>query len=403
VDGGGALKSTYAVRFAEHTRAPARPTGQKLRKCCEPWADRDAASPVLSERMSTTASVERAATARERRTCSGVAAFVPADRWRPVRIVLAAAYAAGYVYWFRRHGIIIDRISVVISVTILLVLGHVGRPWYRWRQLALDLVLYSAMWWAYEETRGAADRLGFPLQVESVRNMDRVLFLGIDPPVWLQRRFYSPDVVRWYDVVASVVYYTHFVLPVAVIVVLWLSNRLEWVRFMRRLATVLVVACASFVVVPTAPPWMAGGGDRRNRLDALAPVARPTGRGWRHLGLDSFVHAWETGRDWANRVAAMPSLHAAFSLLVVVFFLPWVRAWWWRAVLLAFPLVMGVALVYLGEHYVVDVLAGWVLVGFSFVLWDRIERRGRLRRAVISRSALAPGSTSTATSGVAPS
>jgi membrane-associated phospholipid phosphatase len=105
--------------------------------------------------------------------------------------------------------------------------------------------------------------------------------------------------------------------------------------------------------------------------------------------MDSFVHAWETGRDWANRVAAMPSLHAAFSLLVVVFFFPWVRAWWWRAVLLAYPLVMGVALVYLGEHYVVDVLAGWVLVGLAFVLWGWIERRGRLRRADISRSALA--------------
>jgi membrane-associated phospholipid phosphatase len=67
-----------------------------------------------------------------------------------------------------------------------------------------------------------------------------------------------------------------------------------------------------------------------------------------------------------------------------------VRAWWWRAVLLAFPLAMGVALVYLGEHYVVDVLAGWVLVGLSFVLWGWIERRGRLSRAAISRSALAP-------------
>jgi membrane-associated phospholipid phosphatase len=319
---------------------------------------------------------------------SGVGAFVPADRWALVRLVCVVAFGVLYVYLFRRNGLIIDRISVIISITVVMVLGHVGRPWYRWRQLATDLALYSAMWLVYEETRGAADRLGFPLQVESVRNIDRVLFFGIDPPVWLQRRFYSPDVVRWYDVVASVVYYTHFVLPVGVIVVLWLSNRREWVRFMRRLAAVLLVACVSFVVLPTAPPWMAGGGDRRIRLDALAPVARPTGRGWRHLGLDTFVHAWETGRDWANRVAAMPSLHAAFSLLVVVFFFPRVRTWRWRSALLSFPLTMAVALVYLGEHYVVDLLAGWLLVGCSFVVWGWIERRSRRRRAAVSRRAL---------------
>jgi len=320
----------------------------------------------------------------------GVRAFVGPDRWTPVRAVLVVSFGVAYVDWFRRNGIIIDRISVIISISVLLLLGHVGRPWYRWRQLPVDLALYSAMWLAFEETRGVADRLGFPLQVESVRNIDRALFVGADPTVWLQRRFYSPDVIRWYDVVASVVYYTHFVVPVAVIVVLWMANRYEWVRLMRRFATVLFVACVSFVVLPTAPPWMAAGGDRTIRLDALAPVARPTGRGWQHLGLDTFVHAWETGRDWANRVAAMPSLHAAFSLLIVVFFLPRVRGWWWRRLVLAYPVTMAAALVYLGEHYVIDVLAGWLLVGCSFALWGWIERRGRNRRAVMSRQALAP-------------
>ncbi|MDQ3738472.1 MAG: phosphatase PAP2 family protein [Actinomycetota bacterium] len=317
-----------------------------------------------------------------------VAAFVPADRWRLVRLVCLVAYGVTYVYWFRRNGIVGDRISVLVSVTAVLVLGHLGRPWYQLRQLVLDLALYSAMWLAYEETRGSADRLGFPLQVESVRNIDRALFLGADPTVWLQNRFYSPEVVRWYDVVASVVYFTHFVLPAAVIVVLWLSNRHEWVRLMRRLATLLFGACVSFVVLPTAPPWMAGGGDSSIRLDALAPIARPTVRGWRHLELDIFVHAWETGRDWANKVAAMPSLHAAFALLVVAFFFPWVSSWWWRCALLLYPLTMGIVLVYLGEHYVADVLAGWALVGCSCALWSWIERRSRNRRASAARAAL---------------
>lgn len=315
---------------------------------------------------------------------------MPADRWRLVRIGLIVAYGLAYAYSFGRNGIIIDRVSVAISISILLVLGHVGRPWYRWRQLTIALVLYSAMWLAYDETRGAADRLGMPLQVESVRNIDRVLFLGADPTVWLQRRLYSPDVVRWYDVAASVVYATHFVLPVAVIVALWLSDRLEWVRFMSRFATVLLVACVSFVLLPTAPPWMAAGGDRQIRLDALPPVVRPTARGWSHLGLESFETTWETGRDWANRIAALPSLHAAVSLMVVVFFFPWIRSWWIRGALLLFPAAMGVSLVYLGEHYVADVLAGWVIVAVAFAVWARIERRVRLRRAGSSRRALPP-------------
>src|ERR671919_1320627 len=107
--------------------------------------------------------------------------------------------------------------------------------------------------------RGAGARLGMPLQVESVRDLDRALFLGADPTVWLQRHFYEPDHVRWYDVVGSIVYHTHFVVPVAVIAALWLTDRRAWVRFIRRFATVLFGACIMFVLLPTAPPWMAAG------------------------------------------------------------------------------------------------------------------------------------------------
>ena len=303
------------------------------------------------------------------------------DRWRRARRVLLCAYAVAYLVWFLNYGVIIDRISVLVSVALLLVIVHVGRPLRSWRVLSIDLSLYAVMWLAYDETRGAADRLGMPLQVESVRDIDRAMFGGIDPNVWMQDRFFSAEHVRWYDVVASVVYFSHFVLPVAVIAVLWVRRRHQWIRCMRRFATVLLIGCASFVLLPTAPPWMAAGGSAAVLVPTIAPLERPAGRGWDALQLDSFVHAWETGRDWANPVAAMPSLHAGFSLFVVVFFFPAVRRRWVRVAMLAYPVTMGIALVYLAEHWVIDVFAGWAVVGASFALWAPIERCLATRRA----------------------
>lgn len=307
-------------------------------------------------------------------------AAVAVDRWWRLRMGLALVYLVTYVVWFLNLGLIIDRISVLISIALVLVIATIGKPGRAWRLLALDFALYAAMWIAYDETRGAADRIGMPLQVESVRDIDRAMFGGVDPNVWMQEQFFSPDHVRWYDVVASVVYYSHFVVPVALIAFLWVRNRRQWVRFMRRFATVLAIACLSFVLLPTAPPWMAAGGSETIVLDALPPLERPAGRGWDALHLDSFVHAWETGRDWANPVAAMPSLHAAFSLFGVVFWLPRIRRRWVRGAMLVYPSVMGVALVYLAEHWVIDVLAGWAVVGMSFALWAVIERRLARRR-----------------------
>jgi len=245
------------------------------------------------------------------------------------------------------------------------------------------------MWLIYEESRGIADRIGMPLQVESVRNVDRALLFGNDASVELQRHFYDARHVRWYDVVGSLVYMSHYWLPIAVIVTLWIRNRRQWVRFMRRFATVVFVGCIMFIVVPTAPPWMAAGGDRQIPLSALEPVKRITWRGWRHVGLHGFAHAWDTGRDWLNNVAAMPSLHAAFALFVVVFAFPWVRRGSARAATLILPATMATSLVYFGEHYLVDAVAGWILVGLTFLGWNRIERSQRRRRTARSRRALA--------------
>jgi membrane-associated phospholipid phosphatase len=311
--------------------------------------------------------------------------------WGPIRLALVLAYAVGYVWWFFEHGIIIDRISVLLSVAFFLVVASIGQPPRRWLMMFGDLFLFVAMWIVYDESRGIADQVGFPVQVESVRNLDRLLFFGADPVVWLQDTFdRGPDNVQWYDVVGSMVYYSHFIVPPVTIAVLWFISRTQWVRYMRRFATVLFIACAMFVLLPTAPPWMAAGGTNRLglELDALPPLSRPTGRGWRHIGLDAFVKAWDHGRDWANQVAAMPSLHSAFAMFIVLFCFQWVKDWRWRALLLLYPLSMAVALMYFAEHYFVDALAGWAVVFFSFWLWDRIERKWDARRERLAAEAL---------------
>lgn len=108
---------------------------------------------------------------------------------------------------------------------------------------------------------------------------------------------------------------------------LWSRNRDEWVRYVRRFATVIFVVCTMFVLVPTAPPWMAAGNSPEPEF-----------------------------RFDARRV-----------------FWPKVRSTWLRAELAAYPAVMAVALVYFGEHYLTDALVGWAVVGLSFLLWNRIE------------------------------
>lgn len=287
------------------------------------------------------------------------------------RPVLLSAYGLVFVWSFYANGLPVARIAVLGWVGGAFIVGNIGRPWARQRQMVLDLLFYAAMWLSYDFSRGMADSVGMPLQVHAPLNIDRFLFLGTDPNVWMQDHFWN-DSVRWYDVIGSLVYFTHFFLPVAASVYLWIRFREQWIRYIRRFATVLFAGVATYVILPTAPPWMAS-----KNYGLLEPLERSTGRGWGELGLGTVHNVLLRGQQWANPTAAMPSLHAAFALFVVVFFWNRMPRTWLRYSSLAFPLAMALSLVYFGEHYVIDILAGWAYVGLSFWFWARWEGRRR--------------------------
>ena len=49
--------------------------------------------------------------------------------------------------------------------------------------------------------------------------------------------------------------------------------------------------------------------------------------------------------------------------------------WWTRLVLAVYPLLMAFSLVFGAEHYVVDILLGWVYAVLVEVVWRTVERR----------------------------
>ena len=207
---------------------------------------------------------------------------------------------------------------------------------------------------------------------------------GQVPTVWLQEHLYHPDRVLWYDMLASWVYFSHFVLAIGVALVLWLRNRARWAAFMRRFLFLCAAGLATYFAYPAAPPWWA------YEHGYLPEVARISTRGWAELGLHGAFNALNAGQLASNPVAAMPSLHTAWALLVVVFFLPSVR-WRWWPLLLSYPLAMTFTLVYCGEHYMIDVLAGWAYVGATFLLVGLAERGWRRWQAARARAATPEG------------
>lgn len=208
------------------------------------------------------------------------------------------------------------------------------------------------------------------------------LFGGAVPSVWLQEQLHEAGRIQWFEVAAFVVYVSHFFVTPLLAAWLWVRDRWRFRRFAAALALLTLLGCVTFVAFPAAPPWMASEEGLIEPTTRLIPVL------WTWTGVGAETGIVGTGYAYANDVAAVPSLHAALALLVAL--AAWPRRPWARALVAAYPLAMAFAIVYTAEHYVVDVLLGWVYALVSFLairrIAARLERRRRAdaRRTIIS-------------------
>src|SRR5436189_278978 len=129
------------------------------------------------------------------------------------------------------------------------------------------------------------------------------------------------------------------------------ADNLNWRNIVVPLFTAGLV---TYILSPAAPPWWASqhgylSFQVRKVIDDL----------WHHFGIHAARAAFEHDQDFVNPTAAIPSLHAAYPMLMFLSF--WSTGKLWVRLLTgAYALLMGVTLVYTGEHYVIDILLGWV-------------------------------------------
>jgi len=193
----------------------------------------------------------------------------------------------------------------------------------------------------------------------------------------LQSHLYQPGEwgigggMAWWHVVVTTVYVSHFLVTPIIAAVLWLRDRRRWMNFTANVVGVALLGVAIYILVPAAPPWYAAA------EGVIPPVERLSGLGWDVVGLHGAGALFDQGQAKVNLVAAIPSLHTAYAVLVLLFFWPVLNRLG-RVLLTCYPLMMGLILVYSGEHYVVDVVLGWAcaaVVASSVALISRLSQR----------------------------
>jgi hypothetical protein len=213
----------------------------------------------------------------------------------------------------------------------------------------------------YDAFRGIADDLASRVEYLRLINWERFLFFGHIPTIWLQQRMMA-SLKGLLGAVFSVFYFGHFILPLICLYWSWRKNRRAFLCMIACLSFLSLAGFLTFYMFPAAPPWLAA------EKGYLPPVEHLIN--YHITSISAYLPTIYVGMN-SNPVAAFPSLHAGYPLL---WFLCGMKYLSRTSGVLLFLNVLGVAfaIVSFGEHYVIDILAGWIYAAITFLLLEQL-------------------------------
>jgi hypothetical protein len=209
---------------------------------------------------------------------------------------------------------------------------------------------------AYEAARLAIE----PNWAQAFANARRVEALeqltGIAREQSLQRAFLAlPDLVS----ALNIFYFVgHFLLTGVFFLWLYHRSRDGFRSYRDGFLAATAIALVIHYVFPTAPPRLAGVGLE----DTL-------------LALSGIDIGSPTSSALSNPVAAVPSLHAAYALGVGLGLLRFGRSSLVRVAGAVYPPLVVLTIVVTGNHFVLDAVAGMLVLGAGFGIAGALRRR----------------------------
>ncbi len=284
-------------------------------------------------------------------------------------VVAAVAIGALIVHTVPSRPVGLLTLLVLLYITVWRSSNPVARVVFDWLPVLIIVV-------GYDLIRSQAPSLVDRAITEPQLRVDEFIFGGSVPTVRLQHLMppsRSDGSPSWWDYFLNAIYITHFIVTPAIAIWIYLRHREWFSRFAALIVGVTLAGFITYLALPAVPPWLA------SRQGDLAKTIRVTHLVWDHLGITELATIFNGNARYANPVAALPSLHAAWPFMILLFL--WPRIGMTRWVLLAYNVAMVLVLVYGAEHYVSDILMGWIYAVIVFVVVNRIMDRQAAKAA----------------------
>ena len=252
---------------------------------------------------------------------------------------------------------------------LLFILGVLVVPVGRTRAFLIGFIPYAGVWFLFTAGRSLADETIFARTVNLyVADFERQLFNDRLPTVRLQDRFFSPGDPGILDYFLTGVHWSYFIIPHVSAIIIWYKRPELFLRFFSAMTLMLGIGLAIYFLIPTNPPWLAPEPINSPSAAVVYRVMESVGK---QLGGGIYEASYAVIGE-SNPRAAMPSIHLAFTSLLIFPAFAFGKKWGYLATV--YTALMGFALVYMGEHFVTDLVVGFMCAAYGWygagAWWD---------------------------------
>jgi membrane-associated phospholipid phosphatase len=285
-----------------------------------------------------------------------------------VFFLFLGGYAGVLVVWYAYNGVLFQFSLGLWALAFLPVTLVLGRT----RQFARELTPFIVLLLSYEALQGVAGSLAI-IPVIHATATSTIAPYGFYQAV--QSAFLSPDLTD----VMTFLYGLHFPLIIIASVVFWYANRTIYERYVYSLVAVSYVSLLFYIIAPSAPPWY--NGVVTNLLASASAQAGSPGIIGEFAKIGSMIES--------DKFAAFPSLHAAYAVLFGYFTIKLKRIY----AIVSVPTVGGIlfSTVYLGQHYIIDLIGGTAVAAVCVFIMTRTIRRQLEPTVTIESSRISSG------------
>lgn len=267
---------------------------------------------------------------------------------RFLAVLFSAVFVAVIAILYLTHDIIPGPEFVIL--VLLIYAAYSKKTW----MFVKDWVPFLLVFVSYETLNGVVGTVSKFNIHYAPYNLDLALFGGRDPNLILQFYLRTPVL----NFVGAFFYTIYFFVPTAFGFVVWRQSHKDYWKYLVSLGVLTYSRLVTFLFYPVAPPWLNTNLTSQGLTRILSSSVDKS------LG----VPAYKTLYDFMgpNLYAAFPSLHSALPWLVFLFAF---KIWKRKALpVLALPIGTWFSAVYLGEHYVTDILGGIAYAAVAFVV-----------------------------------